>query len=265
MSRKGCIDTTTQFMPSLRDSGDYAPVSLECVNTIWKVVYPRHRGSVDHLYPMLDEREKRAAGRLYFGDDYRRYVLRHFALREILSRYTGREPGEHAINLNTNGKPYLSDPASRLDFSLAGSGDLALIAISREGPVGVDVQEIDPEWDYLPLARVFLGHDVASFLERLPSSELPRSFCDEWVLREAYVKAIGGTLVAFLENDLTANVALMDRATQHWRVPAASGYSAALCVQSEAIVNEPTVIEWEMESTSNGLGFHREIRRRGPQ
>jgi 4'-phosphopantetheinyl transferase len=85
--------------------------------------------------------------------------------------------GEH-------GKPSLTFEGD-IEFNLSHAGDWALIAVTHNVPVGVDIERIREKIDMAPL------------LERLGESNLPAAreeLYQRWTRREARSKAAGGAL-----------------------------------------------------------------------
>jgi len=66
------------------------------------------------------------------------------ALRRVLATYLGEEPERIRLGEGEHGKPRLEGGGERLEFNLSHSGALALVAISGEHPVGVDVERVRP-------------------------------------------------------------------------------------------------------------------------
>jgi 4'-phosphopantetheinyl transferase len=103
------------------------------------------------------------------------------ALRELLAAELGRAPeivrGEH-------GKPELV--GGELAFSVAHSGELAVIAISPRGPLGVDLEERRPMRDPNSFAKRFYTAGEAALVAADPD-ELYRLWCR----KEAWSKAHG--------------------------------------------------------------------------
>jgi len=103
-------------------------------------------------------------------------------LRFALERTTGRPALAHQLRAGPTGKPECVDGPP---FSLAHSGGLVVCALAPHGRIGVDVE--------LPRPR-----DVGAIAERYFSSEESRwvgaelrRFLMLWVLKEAYLKALG--------------------------------------------------------------------------
>ncbi|MDQ6812000.1 MAG: 4-phosphopantetheinyl transferase, partial [Actinomycetota bacterium] len=82
------------------------------------------------------------------------------ALRDVLAAYLETSPEAIRIVDGAHGKPELA--GRELHFNLSHSGDVGLVAVSRERPVGVDVERIDGRRDVLALAERALGAEGAA-------------------------------------------------------------------------------------------------------
>jgi phosphopantetheinyl transferase len=67
------------------------------------------------------------------------------ALRAVLAVYLREQPEQIRLERGEHGKPRLAGGAARLQFNLSHSGELALVAVSGELEVGVDVQWMRPK------------------------------------------------------------------------------------------------------------------------
>ena len=61
------------------------------------------------------------------------------ALHRVLAVYLGEDPARIRLETGAQGKPRLADPQGQLRFNLSHSGEIALVAVSGEAEVGVDV------------------------------------------------------------------------------------------------------------------------------
>jgi 4'-phosphopantetheinyl transferase len=173
---------------------------------------------------------------------WRRRVVARAALRVALGRHLDRRPGSLELALGPGGKPRLVGAAGRDDvfFNLARSGDLCLIAISDDGPVGVDVEEVRdvPELASLVRAR-FAGSEATAILGRSGRERL-RAFYRCWTRKEACVKALGTGIGAGLDSvvvsvdDRPALLAAPGRRAGEWSLldlALGEGFAGALAVR----------------------------------
>lgn len=149
-----------------------------------------HVWSVDLARPVgpaagaLSEDELLRAAAFKVEDGRRRFVGSRAALRTLLGRYLGAEPGTVQFAAGAGGKPRL-DSSSLLQFNVSHSGDVALIAIADGADVGVDVEEVKPRAHTDGIAR-----RVFTRAER-DAIDDDESFFRHWVAKEAFVKATG--------------------------------------------------------------------------
>lgn len=123
-----------------------------------------------------------------------RFARSHAALRGILAGYADRPPATLRFTAGSHGKPVLLGES--LHFNLAHSGHLALLAVSPEVAVGVDVEEVRPLRNLLEMAHtVFHAEEIREFQVLLPR-EQQKAFFECWVRREALVKGLGMGLAA---------------------------------------------------------------------
>jgi 4'-phosphopantetheinyl transferase len=179
------------------------------------------------LFATLTSDERSRCARLRFERDQRRFIVAHGVLREILGRYLGTDPGQLRFISNAFGKPALSPEfGSRLKFNLSHSADLALIAVTADADIGVDVENIQPQSDYIEIARCFFSAAEVDHLNTLPSYLRAQAFFSHWTKKEAYVKARGEGL------SLLSADGLDERWSLHTLQPA-RGYIGALAVEGQ--------------------------------
>jgi len=150
--------------------------------------------------PVLAAEESERRGR-ESHQVWRRRVVARAALRIALGRHLDRPPGSLEFALGPGGKPRLAGAGgNEVFFNLSRSGDLCLIAISDDGPVGVDVEEVRdvPELAGLVRSR-FAASEAAAILERSGKERL-RAFYRCWTRKEACVKALGTEIWSGLDS-----------------------------------------------------------------
>ena len=146
----------------------------------------------------LLEPEERARATAFASDlDRNRYVHSHGLLRQILSRYTGREPGRLAFERSWHLKPRLvrerrEDPD--LHFSLSRSNRGCLVAVRVGSPVGVDIEQLRNAPQAASVARRWFSRAESDALAHLSGASFQRAFFGLWTHREAVIKALGASL-----------------------------------------------------------------------
>jgi 4'-phosphopantetheinyl transferase len=113
-------------------------------------------------------------------------------MRYLLASYANIGPAALEFAYSERGRPSLTNPlASPIDFNLAHSGELALLAVCRSR-VGVDVESLrrQPQ-DFMELAARFFTPGEAEALAQLPPADRWRAFVGMWTTKEAVTKALG--------------------------------------------------------------------------
>ena len=154
-------------------------------------------GSADPaLAALLPAAERERAGRLRRVVDRDRTITTWALVRTLLGELLGEDPCDVAIERHCvrcgsgdHGKPRLADMSAGIHFSLAHSGAHVVVAVSRAGAVGIDVEALRPNMDYRPLVRKTLTADEAVAFQA--DGARPHDFLRTWVRKEAVTKAVG--------------------------------------------------------------------------
>ena len=94
---------------------------------------------LDGSYQLLNVDEKARADRFYFSRHKRRFSTARATMRIILSRYLNTAPERLEFIYNAQGKPDVVN-SQKLQFNLSHTGDLAILAVGKGYPVGVDIE-----------------------------------------------------------------------------------------------------------------------------
>ncbi|MBI4538722.1 MAG: 4'-phosphopantetheinyl transferase superfamily protein [Gemmatimonadetes bacterium] len=141
----------------------------------------------------LSAEELRRAGTFHFERHRRRFIVRHMALRAILSAYLRVDPAKLRFTTGERGKPEL-DPRAReepLHFNLSHSHEMALIGVTRSAPIGVDIEHVRPIPDLDALAARFFSPFERAVLRDVAPDRKLEAFLRCWTQKEAFVKATG--------------------------------------------------------------------------
>jgi 4'-phosphopantetheinyl transferase len=141
-----------------------------------------------------------------------RYMIGRAALRTILAEELGITAERVAIVRGARGRPQLEADAT-LDFNVSHTGDVALIGVTRQGRIGVDVERADRSINVTGIARKFLTPAERHRLAALDSDTARRNVLRLWTCKEAMSKATGDALsapFAAIDVDLRDGWALLD-------------------------------------------------------
>ncbi|MFO7596775.1 MAG: 4'-phosphopantetheinyl transferase superfamily protein [Desulfocurvibacter africanus] len=124
-----------------------------------------------------------------------RFIRARGWLRRILGGYLGCAPREVSLVRLPGGKPCLAH--GELRFNLSHTDVRALLAVSAEYTLGVDVEEICPVPEAMLLARRWFSKEEMRWINE--SGDKERAFLRCWVCREAVLKAWGTGLAISLD------------------------------------------------------------------
>jgi 4'-phosphopantetheinyl transferase len=138
-------------MPNPTD--DWPPQSLRA----WRIDLAQPEDAVTALGAVLSADERERAERFVFPRDRRRFVVTRACLRALLARATGVAATAVRFSYGAQGKPVMEAGAAPavVHFSVSHSADLAVVALARDLPLGVDIEAVRPMPDVLALARRF--------------------------------------------------------------------------------------------------------------
>ncbi len=131
--------------------------------------------------------------RFKFEKDRKRFIAVRSSLRKILARETGVAPEDLVIWEANHEKPRLVIPpgVQQVHFNVSHSGDYAVIAVSRDAQVGVDIEQIRAGQPFLDLARRFYSARENSWLQSIAPERQAEAFCRIWAVKEAVLKCAG--------------------------------------------------------------------------
>lgn len=171
-------------------------LELWCVDT--QAAGPALR-ALEQSVPLLSDFERRHATTFADAAQAQEWLTAHIALRVVLERVVGKAARGVTFARAAHGKPRLE--GAPVAFSLSHIPGLALIALSRGGVVGVDVERARPVRVREPRrSRIEAAGAALNPGEPLPARGDAR-FLQAWVRLEALAKAEGcgvGRLLARL-------------------------------------------------------------------
>ena len=135
---------------------------------------------------LLDEPERARAEAFARRDDRSRFVVGAVLLKLAVAGATGAAPADVVVDRGCDecgrqhGRPRI--PGAGVHVSVAHSGALATVALTRVAPVGIDVEQHPGGW------TPALNRRVLAPSERI---DAPLEFLTYWCRKESVVKATG--------------------------------------------------------------------------
>lgn len=242
------------------------PALDACEAHLWWIELAPGAGDVAAALATVSADERARAIRLRVEVDRTRFLLRRQALRAILSAYTGVPPHELVFDVDRFGKPAWAAPlgAAGLSFSLSHSGGVALLAVARDGRLGVDIEVLRPLPDVDVIARRMFSPAEYEALAAESAADRCPAFLRVWTCKEAVVKALGGGLSIALDGFAVCHCADQPPFLVDWRlgalprgtlsllpVPQVAGYAIALA--ADAPVKRCRLLRWSDGTHRDGV------------
>lgn len=143
-------------------------------------------------YADLNDSERERAASFVFGRDRDRFVRAHGYLRRRLGAFLRIAPKDVPITAGDGEKPFVEGCRAR--FSLSHSGSRAVVAVTADSEVGIDLEIVDRsglDRDLDGLARACLTGEEQGALADLPGEQRVGRFLSYWTAKEARMKLTG--------------------------------------------------------------------------
>lgn len=177
--------------------------------TVW---WAHTSAASERLLRLLDRSERERQSRFRLQADRDRHLLGRALSRLVLADRAGCAPEEVTFDLRCrsceeksrtgadggrsgpegpHGKPVPSGTARGWEISVSHSGEWVALALTREVPVGVDVERISETRDLAGLAGYTLADDEQRAWNALAEKDRAGAFFGYWARKEALLKATG--------------------------------------------------------------------------
>ena len=129
----------------------------------------------------------------YLPEPRRHFILCRAALRAILCGELDCRNGGLSFGEGAHGKPFAKADGRpvAISFSVSHSGQHGLIAYTRTGRLGVDVEQLVPKRHLNSLIEGVMGPDEGRELGEMREPARLHQFFRLWTCKEALVKALG--------------------------------------------------------------------------
>ena len=137
---------------------------------------------------LLSVPEKQRYERYALARSRHQLLISRVLLHDVLSRYVDKD--ELQLTIGSHGRPELIKNRG-LSFNLSHSRNRVVVAVTRAGILGVDVEYAARQRRVERLITRYFSKREQSALLALPESSRLARFYSLWTLKEAYIKARG--------------------------------------------------------------------------
>ncbi len=175
---------------------DHPDFSLNGTTALWRVQVQQFSSLLPDFLRVLSEEEIRRSERYHRKQDAVRFIVGKGMLRIILSRYLDHHPAEIIFAKSFNKKPRITPPVG-LEFNVSYSKEWIIVAVAAE-PTGVDIEFIDPTFDYELVMDNWFTKEEKEYITFSPTPHA--SFFSLWTRKEALLKATSLGLNDYLKD-----------------------------------------------------------------
>ena len=179
---------------------------------IWRIRLDPATLETARLYGLLSVQERGRAARFTSKLRRNQFIAGRGMLRLLMGRYLDSDPAGFEFACSEHQKPYLprSAAGAPVTFNITHSHEQLLIALALERDIGIDIELIRHDVEFIKLARRFFSRRECALLESCDDSGLAAAFFSCWTRKEAFVKALGEG-ISFGLADFSVSVGAQDR------------------------------------------------------
>lgn len=166
---------------------------------IWYININDYQNHTNELMHYLDDQENKRAQQFKFAKDRNSFICSHAILRRLLSKYCNCDQKKILYNYNAFNKPSLNNDYN-INFNLSHSFHRGIIAITKNHPIGIDIEYMKNKPILDDLAKRFFSAHEYNEYKILPQQQKTLGFYNCWTSKEAFVKAVGMGLTFPLKN-----------------------------------------------------------------
>jgi len=168
---------------------------------VWHVDLKLSDSDFQQLKDYLNPEELQHLQRYTHQQAQQQFLATRGRLKQLLAGYTGIAPSDIQFELGQYGKPRLAGTSidDGLVFNVSHSGAIALIAISTNRAMGIDIERIQSRHNLPGMAqRCFSNQELISW-NQFTEPHKTTKFYAYWCAKEAFLKATGRGLALGME------------------------------------------------------------------
>jgi 4'-phosphopantetheinyl transferase len=172
---------------------------------VWTVHYRDLDRNDNTLSALTSRYERQLASRFKQTRDARNWILRRGYLRLVLGHYLCKDPARIHLITSDNGKPGLDIQCGSypLSFSLSHTHEMVALAVARHCHIGIDIVKPDVRFPCPETADYLFSPGERAVIAGTPVDRQFHTFFRIWALKEALLKAQGGTAMMMKDTDVS--------------------------------------------------------------
>ncbi len=159
---------------------------------VWRALLDDSTARASRFCLHLSDDERERADRCRSPQPQFQFVITRSILRILLGRYLGIPSTQIHFETQPQGKLILVQrSAAPIQFNVSHTRGMALIALTLQHAVGIDVERIDRAIQDCDIAERYFSARESKHLASLPALDRPHQFFSYWTCKEAFLKMQG--------------------------------------------------------------------------
>jgi len=180
----------------MTDVWQQAPFDLKLSHDhidVWRTRLNLPKNEIAKYHALLSTDEVKRANRYKVKHKRCEYIVTRGLLRTILGQTLGRDSKSFVFEYAKHDKPFLPIETSGtpVSFNVSHSHNQALIAVTLDRTIGIDIEYIRHDVEFKKLAKRFFSDQEYQQLDAYDETKLSAAFFACWTRKEAFVKALG--------------------------------------------------------------------------
>lgn len=145
---------------------------------------------VDSILSTLTDEEINRSKTFLHHSDKHQYISSKWLVRQVLGNILQVAPSDINIGYTPNGQPILLNDTT-LKYSLAHTGNIAVVGVSKNNLIGIDIEQSDRSFEEGKLASFLFSDRELELYSKLQPFKKQQAFINCWTRKEALLKALG--------------------------------------------------------------------------
>lgn len=181
---------------------------------------------------LLKNPEQQKLSRIVKQGDKNIFLCSQVMKRIVCGQYLNIPPDEIEFDFTENKKPFISGQPD-FHFNISHSGNWIIMILSNN-PCGIDVENIQPDFDFDGVMKLTYHPDEIGYVQRSPDQH--KAFFRIWTIKESFLKATGVGLIDNLSDlNMIKNSTLLENPIP-WKIQSFmvdGGYWCSFCFKSQ--------------------------------
>lgn len=202
---------------------------------VWIIQWKKMQQWILVNWNVMEPEDRTAVSKYRYYDDCMRSAAGRLLARTLLAEYSELPVNQIRVRREKYGKPIMESSLGRnlIKYSVSHSGEMVVLAFTKGGSIGIDIEEQKRIPEYKDLASNIFAPEESSRIIKSKNSGL---FYTYWTAKEAYLKALGLGLSKSLKSFYIEGTKVIDNGQLKncWKIipiKSVNGYCISIAVE----------------------------------